>query len=259
MISILNKKTLIILAILIIIAGFSCWFVFNYQKLSNQKDASFNKINQESAMQSMVLPAEEQNSTTTPALEVYRNEQFGFEFQYPSNLILNERDFPTHTFTDSGEICKNLFQEDSRPRRLLNQTALIDPTTKFKIEVVTVDVYNNADNLSLDDWLNSGAKFLEKYSKECEYDDSAMIEIRLGNKKSVTIDSVIGIEGFTGCCMVSNKVIYFLKNDKVYKLSFSGTINDEMKCVSFSDYKYSCPTISEDTYNQILASFKFLK
>lgn len=390
---ILNKKTLIILVILVIIAGFSGWFIFSYQKLENKKDTDFNQVNQESNKQSGSLPKEEQNSATTPALKIYSNKQFGFEFrypadweirenvfgspaskfnlnivpnterylpdpvlinivtpsfgdrafqdleniaskitvggisgkrydykfegmqrisillsfgelriilgseqryeavfnqilstfkfldkvqtyrneqhgfeyQYPSNLTFQERNLPTYIFTDSGEVCKNLLQEESRPRRLLNETILADPSTKFKVEVVTISVYENSGNLSLDGWLNSGTKFLAKHSEECKYDDKNYIEIRLNNEKSVTIDNTPGVEGFSGCCMVSNKNIYLTKNGKVYNLSFSGDVNDSPigKCANnlepFSDNKYSCPYIDEDIYNQILASFKFLK
>ncbi len=217
--------------------------------------------------QSSLLGTQNATPITNPneTTKTYKNDEFGFEFQYPPNLIFKETNLPVYTFVDSGEICKNLFEEDSRPRRLLNRETLVDPSTKFKVEVVTVSVYENVDNLSLDDWLNSGAKFLEKHSEECQYDDPAMMEIRLNNKKSVVVDNVTGVEGFAGCCMVSNKYIYLAKSSKIYSLAFSGDVNDSPagKCMNnlapFSDNQYSCPYVSEDVYNQILASFKFLK
>lgn len=192
-------------------------------------------------------------------VKTYRNEQYGFEYQYPLNLTLKEINFPTYIFIDTGETCKNLLHEEFRPHRLLNQTTLVDPSTKFKVEVVTINIYENADNLSLNDWLNVGTKFLEKYSEECKYNDRSYIEIRLNDKKSVTIDNTLGVEGFAGCCMVSNKNIYLARNNKIYELSFSGSINVDLKCVPFADNEHSCPMISEDIFNQILASFKFLK
>lgn len=191
--------------------------------------------------------------------KTYINAKFSYKFQYPESLILSEKNFENYIFTDSGDTCKNLFQEESRPRRPLSQTSLIDPSTKFNVEVVTIDVYENENNLSLDDWLNSGTKFLEKYSEECKYNDKNYMEIRLDNKKRVIINDTSGVEGFTGCCMTSNKTIYLNKNNRIYEISFSGSINDGLKCIPFSDNKYSCPTISEDMYNQILASFKFLE
>lgn len=197
--------------------------------------------------------------------KTYKNDQYGFEYQYPPNLVFKEINFPIYTFVDSGEVCKNLLEEESKPRRLLNETTLVDPSSKFKVIVVTVDIYDNADNLSLDEWLNSGTKFLEEYREECQYDDKNYIEISLSNKKDVIVDNVTGIQGFSGCCMVSNKNIYLAKNDKIYNLTFSGDVNDSPtgKCMDnlnpFADNKYSCPYISEDIYNQIISSFKFLK
>ncbi|MEK7149863.1 MAG: PsbP-related protein [Patescibacteria group bacterium] len=206
-----------------------------------------------------------QASSATSDLKTYTNKEWGFEFRYPPNLTLKDKDLPVYTFTDTGEACKNLLQEELKSNRILHETSLIDPSTKFKVEVVTVDVYENADSLSLDDWLNSGTKFLEKHHEECQYDDKNYIEIILGNKKDVIIDNVTGIEGFSGCCMVSNKHIYLSKSGKIYNLTFSGDVNDSPtgKCMNnldpFSDNKYSCPYISEYIYNQILASFKFTK
>lgn len=191
--------------------------------------------------------------------KTYINAKFSYRLQYPESLILSEKNFENYIFTDSGDTCKNLFQEESRPRRPLSQTSLINPSTKFNVEVVTIDVYENENNLSLDDWLNSGTKFLEKYSEECKYNDKNYLEIRLDNKKRVIINDTSGVEGFTGCCMTSNETIYLNKNNRIYEISFSGSINDGLKCIPFSDNKYSCPTISEDIYNQILSSFKFIK
>lgn len=208
---------------------------------------------------SIPTPQPNNNDVNTNGLKLYRNEEWGFEYQYPPIFILKEKNFPVYIFADSGEVCKNLFQKESKSRRLLNQTTLADPSTKFKVEVVTVSVYENSDNLSLDDWLNSGAKFLEKHSEECKYDDKNYLEIRLDNKKRLTIDNTPGIEGFAGCCMASNKNIYLAKNNNIYHLSFSGSVNVDLKCVPFLYNKYSCPTIGEDIINQIISTFKFLK
>jgi len=252
----INKNTLflvVILAVLTIAISLAYPYFYAEEEVPPQ-DQVIKKIPPAAA------PATNATSTSiAPGLKTYRNEEFGFEFQYPSNLILKESTFPVYTFFDTGEICKNLLQVEFKPIKILNTAALIDPSTKFKIEVAWIDVYDNVDNLSLDDWLNYGTNFLEEHYEECKYDDSAAIEIRLENKKSVIIDTVPGVEGFTGCCMVSNKVIYLSKNGKVYKLSFSGSVNSDLKCTPFSDNKHSCPTISEGVYSQILASFKFLK
>lgn len=86
-----NKKIFIIFGCIFgIIIIFSGWFIFNYKKLENQKNVDFNQIDRESNKQSEVLPKKEQNSAVTPALKIYRNKQFGFEFQYPANWNVNE-------------------------------------------------------------------------------------------------------------------------------------------------------------------------
>jgi hypothetical protein len=199
------------------------------------------------------------------SMKLYRNEQFGFEYQYPQNLTFEAVDFPKHSFFDTGEVCKNLVQKDAIPRRLLHQTTLSDPSSKFKVVVVTVNVYDNSNRLSLNDWLNSGTKFLENHREECQYDDENLIEIRLGFKKTVSVDGTAGIQGFSGCCEESDKNIYLANGGKIYNLTFSGDVNTtfadqcEGNIKPFSDNESACPYLKEEVYNQILSTFKFLK
>jgi len=252
-----SHRKLLFLFIVIIFSLISAWVFIKYQLI--QKELPPTLIST-STPQSLAVPAQTSTAptSTTQETKIYRNTEYGFEFQYPQNFTLKEINFPVYVFTDSGEICKNLLQEEFRYRRLLHETALVDSSTKFKTEVVVVSVYENSDNRSLDDWLNSGTKFLETHLEECKYDDKNYIEIRLNDKKNVTLDNTLGVKGFAGCCGVSNKTIYLTKNNRIYKLSFSGSVNNDLKCVPFLENKYSCPTTSENMYNQIIASFKFL-
>lgn len=81
---IFNKKILAILLILFV-AGFATWFIYQYK----QKQELKNIVEKPSEDKQQNL-----NSTTTaPTLKIYRNEEFGFEFQYPIDWKIIENPY----------------------------------------------------------------------------------------------------------------------------------------------------------------------
>ena len=100
----INKKTLIILITLIALSGFVVWFVYQYKQELENKTGSLPKNEQE--LNSSSVP-------TISMLKIYRNEEFGFEFQYPNDWTFHENTFysPFSKFnligTASGEDVPN--------------------------------------------------------------------------------------------------------------------------------------------------------
>ncbi|MBI4837118.1 MAG: hypothetical protein HY813_01775 [Candidatus Portnoybacteria bacterium] len=103
---IFNKKFLIILVILLITAGFTIWFYW-YRQVNQQVQETQQTTN------SQIEETQSQQSTTTIYVSVFkthRNEEWGFEFQYPQNLIIKENTFGSYyskfnleIFTKVGE------------------------------------------------------------------------------------------------------------------------------------------------------------
>lgn len=90
--NIINKKTLISLIVLIILAGFSVWF-YQYQQTTNQRvQEAKQKINNQSEEAKTQQPTVT-TTTAISALKTYRNEEWGFEFQYPENWKTKEDSF----------------------------------------------------------------------------------------------------------------------------------------------------------------------
>lgn len=89
---ILNKKTILTILIILVSAFFG-WFFYQYKQVVNQSEI-FLRQTQELNKKIDELPAKEleQNSTTT-VLKTYRNEEYGFEFQYPDDWEIRENTF----------------------------------------------------------------------------------------------------------------------------------------------------------------------
>lgn len=87
-ISISNKKilTVIILAFVIILV-FSSWFINEYKQIANQAEISLEQIKEIGKRAQGLI----ENSGSQ--FKTYRNEEYGFEFQYPGDLIVRENAF----------------------------------------------------------------------------------------------------------------------------------------------------------------------
>jgi|GEM_PF-6976113 len=92
----INKKRLIIPIILIVLVGFVAWLILHYKQELENKTGNLPKSEQE--LNSTLAP-------TTPTLKTYRNEEWGFEFQYPKNWRLEENSFysPFSKFNLQGD------------------------------------------------------------------------------------------------------------------------------------------------------------
>lgn len=85
MISILSKKILIFLIIIVVLGSLAIWFVYKYKQAEDQAEIS-TRQDQELNQQLENVPGNGQNLTTTTAvstssLKTYRNTEWGFEFR----------------------------------------------------------------------------------------------------------------------------------------------------------------------------------
>lgn len=107
-------------------------------------------------------------------------------------------------------------------------------TTKLIMETVTI--YNNGNNYTLEQW----------FKKNTEITSS---EASFTSQEEITIDGIKGLKGIYGCCMAHKITVFLGKNSKVYKIS--GNYLDGDPSV--------VPILNEETFDQILAAFKFIK
>jgi hypothetical protein len=84
-----TKVLIIILAVLTIIIAVSIWFFVRQNQLGNQNNISSNPI-QMSVESANTASSTQTSQIVTSTSKIYRNEQFGFEFQYPQGWIILE-------------------------------------------------------------------------------------------------------------------------------------------------------------------------
>lgn len=114
-----NKILVIILVALGIIIAFSVWFFLQYNQIKNQAQILGKPINTTSSQTSQ---------TTTSSLKTYRNEQYGFEFQYPEDWS-----FYPNTFSSP-------FSKFNLIGASLEENSIPDPITpSIVINIVTPD------------------------------------------------------------------------------------------------------------------------
>lgn len=125
----LKTKNVILVSIFILI-GFTSWFVYKYNQEKRQVDVSSRQA-QELQKQVQDLSQKEQESfIAVPAdnTKIYHNEEFGFEFQYPEDWIIQKNTFysPFSKFNLVGAPINNDY-------------LLYAPSSPFLINIVTTD------------------------------------------------------------------------------------------------------------------------
>ncbi|MFQ6118996.1 MAG: PsbP-related protein [Methanosarcinales archaeon] len=149
-----NKKVLAIPLIFLVI-GIVAWFVYQYQQ-------------QEPENITGSPPDSEQNLNSTSTLKTYRNEEFGFEFQYPEGWSFHENTFysPFSKFNLVGASP----EESGRPDPLA-PSLLINIVTPDFVDRAFYDLENIASEINVRGVIGS------KY--EYEYEGSFKIAIIL--------------------------------------------------------------------------------
>jgi hypothetical protein len=94
----LNKKISAILIGVIVLIGFMSWFVFKYEQEKSQSDTTSRSAKElQKQNQDLSKKEEEKIPTTLANMKTYRNEEWGFEFQYPKDWVIRrENTFLTY-------------------------------------------------------------------------------------------------------------------------------------------------------------------
>ncbi|MEK7149428.1 MAG: hypothetical protein AAB757_00405 [Patescibacteria group bacterium] len=91
--------------------GFAIWFYsYQFQETKQKKE----NLPEEKQIQQPTAA-----TTTTSTLKIYRNKEFGFEFQYPADLIIRENAFKSYYSKFNLKIYKKI-EEQFDPTFLVN-------------------------------------------------------------------------------------------------------------------------------------------
>jgi len=235
---------IIILIIIVLAGGILAW---QYLGVTEEKaKLPEEKISEE---KEEVVPEEK-----TADWKTYRNEEYGYEIAYPNNHIVEEeRTSPI----PEEEYPYAVYYEFWLPIQLLSTVKIYYPdivsyppeeAEKAKGVSMEINVYDNANNLSLDGWIN----YLENPP-----DVGNPIERWHGDfidyKRPIFVAGIQGIEGkHEGCCLGCTRGIFIPKGNQIYNLDLQGGLGCE-------EGTFYCCLGEEEIFNQMLSTFRFLE
>ncbi len=182
--------------------------------------------------------------------ETYRNEEYGFEVKYPEGLeIKSEINIPTYNPSDDPyhypNNCYYMHALEKEAVRLLSEVIF---ATEGKNLGISIRVYDNLDNLSLNDWLSWGEEFVSRHP-ECEHTEYIRTKPP-SNQAEIYLTGIKGIKGvYFGCCLICYTEVFIPRGNKVYRLAVVGSYSSDI-CVH--------DDILEEIFNQMLSTFRFL-
>jgi hypothetical protein len=197
--------------------------------------------------------------------KTYRNGEYGFEIKHPENYIVKEQTF---TYTPLSEelleelqftTCMKEFLREKDQFYILNQIKINSPKEIQLDEVnVEVNIYNNPNNLTLNQWLDFWQNLYETHSACYKVETLPIFD-----RETIVVGGVEGVQGFGGCCGGCVKEIFFSEKNKIYSLSLlggtPGTLCYEDVCKDCDPCCFSISGVKESIFNQMLSTFRFLE
>ena len=191
--------------------------------------------------------------------QTYRNEEYGYEIKYPKEYIINEEKITSFSDQEIYET-PTCYREFSELTESLRKLSAVEILASEEIKTagrsnMYVRVYNNFNNLTLNQWLDFWDKAYSYFLKTaCDIKGTEDII----NRKNFSTNALKGIQGFGGCCGGCEKEIFFSKNDKIYNLSLLGGSPGGVDCEG-DDCCSGFSSIDELIFNQMLSTFRFLE
>ena len=182
--------------------------------------------------------------------KTYRNEEYGFEVEYPESYFIKEVNvsLPPDEAVPEDHVAGYQYEKPVAPLFYLE----FYPSPDLKYEEIEVAVYN-ANNLTIDEWLDYINKGVRQY---------LIYEGRIvSNREPISFIGIESIRGRSGCCGVCIINIFTPKGSKIYDIKQIGSVADfhpdSGECSGY-DEKYNCCFKNEKIFEQMLSTFRFL-
>lgn len=180
--------------------------------------------------------------------KIYRNENYNFGLEYPEKYIIKETEvsWSSEEGLSEDELRGYRYEKPVSPLFYLEFYS----SSAQKYPEIEIAIYN-ANKSSINEWIdyiNRGVK--ENLIYEGRY---------ISRVEPINILGAESAKALSGCCMECIMNIFILKENKIYDLEQNGNISLSRECPKEFNKQYGCCWENEDVFNQILASFKFLK
>jgi len=234
----LKQKNFILFCVILLAVILVGWAIVKNRMVQNQSIPSPSAVSPTPAVQ----------VSSKNGMKTYRNEEYGFKLEYPEKYIIKKikisRDSEVGVPEDKLEGYR--YEKSVSPLFYLEFYS----SSTVKNPEVEIAIYN-ANNLNINEWINYINKGVEQY---LIYEGRYISDI-----EPISILEIESVKALSGCCMECVMNIFILKENKIYDLKQGGSISLPQECPNRFNERYGCCLQNEDVFNQILASFKFLK
>lgn len=243
----MNKKTIFLIVGIFAISsvGIYAWLTLYRVNKQNQIDKSFV----------MQKPAPTEKSNAPNGWKLYKNEEYGFQFNYPKNWFLSERDeFKALSYIPLTAInlYTSRFRQPDNPK--LSDGEIIGAP-------MTIAIYDISKELSVEEWLSNSYKVdvrkLPKITLDAVIADKSIWRLR--EMKSLAYhyrtDSTFSfyeVGQWDNGVLKYATFVYENNHPMIYEISFA---------LYYFGYDSMDPSDEEyaDTYKKIVSSFKLAK
>lgn len=168
--------------------------------------------------QDQISPKSENNPTT------YTNQQLGFEFKHPSELSVKEDSEEEFNKRGNGDFRKNFKgYVQYEPGKLLGAVVVLDKDGNFDTNPFTVWVFDNSDDLSIDEWYKSYWYYPFVWG-----DFTYIGKTVLAPKDEATVSGKVGKSGIIDYSAGKPKFVYLSLDKKMYLFRIIGNSGEQI-------------------------------
>jgi hypothetical protein len=154
----------------------------------------------------------------------YTNKDLGFSFQYPNELNIKDDSEEEFNKRGNGDFRKNFTGYiQYEPGKFLGGVLVLDKDENFDINPLTIWVFDNPNNLSIDEWYKNYWYYPFVWG-----DFTYKGKIELAPKQESTISGKLAKSGIIDYQPGKPTFTYLSSNNKIYLLRIIGTSGEKI-------------------------------